>query len=79
MLLPFTAWTTFAGGCGAAQDRRRVDTGTALCIDYAKVDQERLHEHVSNQLYTQADRDAGDIQSVHWGNEVISDGGRRQA
>ena len=65
------AWADFAGDCGAGWGDRRLDHSTALCVGYAEDDQERLHEHVSDQLYTQANRDDGDVQSVCW----ISEGG----
>lgn len=65
------ARANFAADCGAAEGDRRLDNSTDLCVGNAEDDQEGLHEHVSNQFYTQADRDDDNVQSVHW----LADGG----
>ncbi len=60
-----------------------MDSNSAICVGHAEIDQEGLHEHVSDKLHTQADRDDGDVQSIHWTTGVgdgrrvmILDGGR---
>ena len=60
-----------------------MDSNSAICVGHAEFDKEGLHEHVSDKLYTQANRDDGDVQSIHWTAEggdgrrvMILDGGR---